>query len=65
MRDQMDAEIWNAHHDQFTEWLGERLAAAGGALRKGTPLAGRAPGQLLATLLAVSFTLATFGASAA
>ena len=22
MRDQIDAEIWNTHHDQFSEWIG-------------------------------------------
>ena len=64
MRDQMDAEIWNAHHDQFSEWLDERVAAAGRALLSGGTLAGRVPGQLVATLLAVSLTFATFGASA-
>jgi|GEM_PF-2106734 len=64
MRDQMDAEIWNAHHDQFSEWLDERVAAAGQALRGGGSLAARVPAQLLATLLAVSLTFATFGASA-
>lgn len=64
MRDQMDAEIWNAHHDQFSEWLDERVAAAGTTLRRGGTLADRVPAQLLATLLAVSLTFATFGASA-
>ena len=65
MRDQMDAEIWNAHHDQFSEWLDGRVAAAGGALRGGGRLVPRVPGQLIAGLFAVGLTLATFGASAA
>jgi hypothetical protein len=63
MRDQMDAEIWNAHHDQFSEWLDGRVAAAGAALRGGSSLAARVPGQLVASLFAISLTLATFGAS--
>ena len=65
MRDQMDAEIWNAHHDQFSEWLDGRIAAVGAALRGGESLAGRVPSQVLAGLFAVGLTLATFGASAA
>lgn len=65
MRDQMDAEIWNAHHDQFSEWLDGRVAAAGAALRGSGSLVARVPTQLLAGLLAVTLTLATFGASAA
>ena len=65
MRDQLDAEIWNASHDQFSQWLDDRVAAAGATLRRSGTLARRVPGQVLATLLAVSLTLATFGASAA
>ena len=65
MRDQMDAEIWNAHHDQFSEWLDGRVAAAGAALRASGSLASRVPGQLIARLFAVSLTFAMFGASAA
>ena len=65
MRDQMDAEIWNAHHDQFSEWLDGRIAAAGAALRGRAELAARLPGQLLAGLFAVSLTVTLFGASAA
>ena len=65
MRDQLDAEIWNANHDQFSKRVDDRVAAAGAALRRSGTLAGRVPGQLLASLLAVSLTVATFGASAA
>ena len=65
MRDQMDAQIWNAHHDQFSEWLDGLVLAAGAKLRGSFERAGQAPAQLLAGLLAVSVTLATFGASAA
>jgi hypothetical protein len=28
MRDEMDARAWNEHHDQFSKWVGEFLAAA-------------------------------------
>ena len=65
MRDQMDAEIWNARHDQFSEWLDQRFAAAGETLGSASAAGARVPGQLLATLFAVGLTLATFGASAA
>jgi hypothetical protein len=64
MRDRMDAEIWNASHDRFSEWLDHGIAAAGAALRRTGTLAGRVPGQVLATLLAVGVTFAAFGASA-
>ena len=63
MRDQMDSEIWNAHHDQFSEWLDGALGRARSALRGGGSLAARVPGQLLAALVAVSLTVVTFGAS--
>lgn len=63
MRDQLDAQIWNDHHDQFSEWLDGIVGRAGAALRG--PLAARVPTQLLAGLVAVSFTLLTFGASVA
>ena len=65
MRDQMDAEIWNAHHDQFSEWLDGRVAAVGAVLRGSGSLAARVPSQVLAGLFAVGLTVATFGASAA
>ena len=65
MRDQMDAEIWNAHHDQFSEWLDGRVAAAGAALRRTASIGRHVPGQLVAGLFALSLTLATFGVSAA
>ena len=65
MHDRYDAELWNAHHDQFSEWI-ERLARAGRRI-----LAGRlsalepAAGQLLAVTGALGLTLLTFTASAA
>jgi len=65
MRDQMDAEIWNAHHDQFSEYVDGLVRRAGAALRGGASLAGNVPVQLVAGLLAVSLTLVTIGGSAA
>ncbi|HEX9933182.1 MAG TPA: hypothetical protein VGB08_10110 [Allosphingosinicella sp.] len=65
MRDQMDAEIWNAHHDQFSEYVEGLAAAAARSLRRSGSLAARLPAQVLAGLFAVSLTLAVFGASAA
>ena len=65
MRDQMDAEIWNAHHDQFSEWLDGRVAAAGAALKRPASFAARIPGQLIAGPFAVGLTLTMFGASVA
>ena len=63
MRDQMDSEIWNANHDQFTKYLGVAFAGAGDRLRRAIAPAGPLPAQLIAGLFAVSLTLATFGAS--
>lgn len=53
MRDRMDAEIWNAHHDQFSEWLHLRLRAAAGAARQGGRLA-RVPVQFASAVAVVS-----------
>ena len=65
MRDELDGRIWNAHHDQFSEWIDGGVAALGARLRGSAPLARRAPPQLLAALAAVGLTLITFTASAA
>ena len=65
MRDEMDARMWNAHHDQFSEWVDSGVAAAAARLRKLGTLAFRVPGQLLAAVAAVGLTLLTFGASGA
>ena len=62
MRDQLDAEIWNTHHDQLSKSIDHATAAAGAWLRRG---ADRVPVQLVAILFAATLTLATFGASAA
>ncbi len=65
MRDQLDAQIWNAHHDRFSEWLDGAIARTGGTLASGGSLAARVPGQLVAGLFAVGLTLITIGGSAA
>lgn len=65
MRDQIDAEIWNDRHDQFSEYVDGLLAAAGRSLKSSGSLAGHAGVRVLVGLLAVSLTLAAFGASAA
>jgi hypothetical protein len=62
MRDQMDAMLWNEHHDQFSEWVDRGMRAAGRGLGKA---AGRVPGQLFAAVFALGLTLATLGASTA
>ena len=66
MRDQMDAMLWNEHHDQFSEWLDGVVHAAGRGLRNGgAALARRVPAQAYAAALAFGLTLATLGASTA
>jgi hypothetical protein len=57
MRDEMDARLWNEHHDQFSQWAGEFLdAATTFRLPRLQP-----PSQLLAAVGALSLTLLTFG----
>jgi hypothetical protein len=53
MRDRMDAEMWNADHDQFSQWLDARLAGASAALRRSGG-AMRVPAQFAAAVAAVS-----------
>ena len=65
MHDRYDAELWNAHHDQFSEWIW-RLARAGGrTLASSLSALEPGAGQLLAVTGAVSLTLLTFSAAAA
>ena len=65
MHDRYDAELWNAHHDQFSEWI-ERLVRAGGrAFANGLSALEPGVGQLLAVTGALGLTLLTFTASAA
>ena len=53
MRDRMDAEGWNAHHDQFSKWLDDGIAGARTALRR-TGAKARVPVQFAAAIAAVS-----------
>lgn len=65
MRDRYDAEMWVAHHDQFSEWFEGVLIATGRGLRNRLPvLGGKAP-QLLAAGVAASLTMLTFTAAGA
>ncbi|HEY0012077.1 MAG TPA: hypothetical protein VGB79_04405 [Allosphingosinicella sp.] len=60
MRDRMEAELWNAHHDQFSQWLDGRVSRAGSALRRGGS-AVRVPAQFAAAVAAVSLAGLTLG----
>ena len=62
MRDELDARIWAAHHDQFTDTIARGAARIARGL--GTLELGRGPaGQVLAALLASSVSLAVIGSS--
>lgn len=65
MRDEIDARIWNANHDQFSEWIDGGAAALGARLRGSAPLVRRSSPQLVAALAAVGLTLITFTSSVA
>lgn len=65
MRDELDARYWVDHHDQFSEWLEGRIAAAGAAARRAVRVRRHAFGQLLSLVAAVGITLASFGGTAA
>ena len=60
MRDQMDAEMWNAHHHQFSQWLERHAARAGATLRK-KGRAAQVPVQFAAAAIAVSLAGLTLG----
>lgn len=66
MRDEMDARMWNEHHEQFTRSIDNGLAALGSALSAGTAAASNALlGRLLAAGGAFGLTLMTLGGTAA
>ena len=60
MRDQYDAEMWNAHHDQFSKWLDAAFSGVGKALRRRLGNLPEAAPQLMAATAALSLTLLTF-----
>lgn len=64
MRDELDARIWAAHHDHFAASIEAGVRALARRLGK-IELGHGIAGQLLAALLATSFTLVTLGASIA
>lgn len=65
MRDEMDARMWNEHHDQLSASIDNGLAAIGGAIKLGVSEIPTLPRQLLAGLAAFGITLATLGATIA
>jgi hypothetical protein len=65
MRHPMDAQIWAAHHDQFSAWVGRRTRQLG---RAGRHVARQLPQTAVHGLLmaaAVAGTLASFSAALA
>jgi hypothetical protein len=62
MRDEMDARLWTAHHDQFSAAISDGARVLTRRLGKIEP-GHRFAGQLLAVVLATSLTLITLGAS--
>ena len=65
MRDEIDARLWNEHHEQFSEWLDGAVSASVRRLRQLSARGGAVPEQLFATLAAAALTLLTVTASAA
>ena len=60
MRDRMDAELWNAHHDQLSQWLDGRVSRARSVLsRAGSAV--RVPVQFAAAIAAVSLAGLSLG----
>ena len=64
MHDRYDAELWNAWHDQFSEWIGQVAGTAGRILSRSRSAIEPGASQLLAVTGAVSLTLLTFTAAA-
>jgi hypothetical protein len=64
MHDRYDAELWNANHDQFSQWIEEGLVAAGRTVRRGLAAIEPAAGQLMAVTTALALTTITFSAAA-
>ena len=65
MRDQIDAQLWNEHHHQLSEWIGGAIAGGVSRLRDRPRAASGLPVQLIATVFAAGLTALTFTASAA
>ena len=60
MRDEIDGRMWVAHHDQFSQWVGDAAAAIRGGLYR---LAGwdGSLHQLLALAAAFALTALNLG----
>lgn len=65
MRDEMDARIWVAHHDQFSETMGRFLDALGARVRRTLSATPSSGGRLASVVAAFGMTLLTLGATAA
>jgi hypothetical protein len=65
MRDEMDARIWNAHHEEFSRAMDGAIGALGVALRLGASRAVSLPGQLLSLVAAFGITALTLAGTAA
>lgn len=65
MRDRYEAEMWLAHHDQFSEWFEGVLTSAGRVLRHRVRSIGGTGPQLLAAGVASSLAMLTFAALSA
>lgn len=64
MRDEMDARLWTNHHESFSRSVNEGFRALQRKLRNHAPAKGAA-GQLIAVVLAASFSLITIGGTLA
>lgn len=65
MRDEMDARIWNAHHDQLSTSVGELADALAAGLRGTVRLAARIPNQVFGIAVATAMTTLTLSATVA
>ena len=65
MIDEAYGRMWVAHHDQFSQGIGDKLDALGAALRRRLPRVSRFPGQLLSVAGAIGITMLTVGSMAA
>lgn len=64
MRDELDGRMWVAHHEQFSEWVGEAIAVIRAGLHRFAQWDGSTH-QLLALGAAFAITALTFNATAA
>lgn len=65
MRDEMDARIWVAHHDQFSETVGRFFETLGARVRRALSATTPSDGRLVSVAAALGMTVLTLGATAA